>query len=123
MRASVIQKELKLSFRKICQLLRMPSLKVSDELDALHVACLRQYAAEFTQKNELAFQNEQARQAIEGTKSKAKRKRDKKERIEAKRSGKSQIKQENPLNPNAYIFPKEILLKPLIYTPSNGKTK
>lgn len=123
MRALAIQKELKLSFRKICQLLNMPSLKLSDELNTLHVAYLRQYVSELTQKNEIAFQNEQVRKAVEGAKSKAKRKRDKKERIENKRSGKARIKQENPLNPNAYIFPKEAIGKPLIYTPSNGKVK
>ncbi|MGI4741759.1 MAG: hypothetical protein ACRYG7_41865 [Janthinobacterium lividum] len=123
MRASAIQKELKLPFRKICQLLSIPSLKLSDELNTLHIAYLLQYAAELTQKDELAFQNQQLRQAVECAKSKAKRKRDKKERRESKRSSKARIKQENPLNPNAYVFPKETIGNPLIYTPSNGKVK
>lgn len=119
MQVKSIQHEAKLSFRKICELLGNNSLRLDDELTPLELLCIRNYASMQAE----AKKKEEEKQAIEKAKPKAQRKKERRARRDAKHSSKSKHKPVNPLNPNAYVFPKEVISKGVIYTPVNGKVK
>ncbi|MBF9142693.1 hypothetical protein [Hymenobacter properus] len=119
MQVKSIQHEAKLSFRKICELLGNSSLRLDDEITPLEVLRIRDYASRQAE----ARRKDEQQKAIEQAKPKGQRKKEKRARREAKHSPKSKHKPVNPLNPNAYVFSKEVISKGVIYTPVNGKVK
>ncbi|GAA4036291.1 hypothetical protein GCM10022409_21480 [Hymenobacter glaciei] len=119
MQARIIQQELKIPFRKICQLLGSNNLTLLDNLSPVQIQCLRSYAFELDENQ----QKEQGLKAIEAAKTKGQRRRERQARREAKHSPKKKPASPNPLNPNSYVFPQDVIKRGVIYTPTNGKVK